>query len=144
MVFGSNPWSGAEYNPVCTKEDAVTKHCNDHYDKLNIELVSLAHNDGVGDLKGECVEGLRDVQWSAYTAYGIGGPVRGIPKSLYTNTGYLKHIKLFILISSADGNMLICRGQCFNPRHEGLGGCRQGECFNYETATGNLLFFQRK
>ena len=45
---------------------------------LNVELISLANDNGVGDMRPDCLTGLRNVQWTAFTAYGVGGPVEGI------------------------------------------------------------------
>ena len=46
--------------------------------KMNAEFISLDNDDGVGDLRANCLTGLRNLPWTPYTAYGVGGPVGGI------------------------------------------------------------------
>ena len=72
MVLGTDPID--DYSPDHEWPDG----------KLNVELVSLANDNGVGDLKTDCLKGLREMKWTAFTAYGVGGPVRGITNSLFT------------------------------------------------------------
>ena len=97
MVLGTDPID--DYSPDHEWPDG----------KLNVELVSLANDNGVGDLKTDCLKGLREMKWTAFTAYGVGGPVRGITNSLFTRyrivyAGQLEEM----FISFADGVLLIC------------------------------------
>ena len=52
--------------------------------KLNAEMISLDNENGVGDLRGDCLTNLRNLPWTPFTAYGVGGPVGGKIISLFT------------------------------------------------------------
>ena len=47
---------------------------------LDVQLISLDNNDGVGDLKPHCLTGLQNVGWTPFTAYGVGGLVTGVTR----------------------------------------------------------------
>ena len=73
--------------------------------KMSPEIISLDNDDGVGDLRGDCLEGLRKLPWTPYTAYGVGGPVGGINTSLIT---LVRNILVQMTPSSADRHLQIC------------------------------------
>ena len=67
--------------------------------KMSPEIISLENDNGVGDLRGDCLTGLRTLPWTPYTAYGVGGPVGGITHftlHLRVDAEYFKNYFFFL------------------------------------------------